>query len=123
TDNQTTVTAQPSGFILNTSSFTTTAGAANSIVQVASVRLDPTTLNSSQTQEVRGGATIMVPVTSSDPTVGTITTSPLTFPAGVSTVNTQFDPVAVGTSQITVGVPSGFDTPSNFQQITVTVNP
>jgi hypothetical protein len=36
---------------------------------------------------------------------------------------TPFDPAVVGTSLITVGVPPGFDTPNNFRQIAVTVNP
>ena len=68
-----------------------------------------------------------VPVTATDqtggPGVGAITTSPLTFTGGITFVNTQFNPAAVGTSLIAVGVPTGFDTPGNFRQITVTVNP
>jgi hypothetical protein len=73
---------------------------------------------------VRAGLTVTVPVTSSNTAVGTITTSPLTFTAPNLTVNTEFDPVGVGTSTISVGTPStgGFSTPNNFRQITATVN-
>jgi hypothetical protein len=57
------------------------------------------------------------------PGVGTITTSPVAFTGAQSALFTQFNPAVAGSSQITVGVPPGFDMPSNFRQITVTVNP
>lgn len=76
---------------------------------------------------MRGGVTVNVPVTAIDqtggPGVGTITISPVVFAGNQQTRVTQFDPGAVGTSVITVGTPSGFDTPSNNRQITATVNP
>jgi hypothetical protein len=118
------VTTQPSGFIINSpGDFTTTVGAGNRTIQIGSARLDPTTKNFVQLQEIRGGLSVPVSVTSGTPGVGTITTSPVTLGSGSATVNTQFDPAAVGTAQITVGVPAGFDTPSNVRQITATVNP
>jgi hypothetical protein len=118
------VTTQPSGFIINSpGNFTTTAGGGNSTIQVGAARLDPTTRNFAQLQEIRGGLSVPVTVTSGTPSVGTITTSPVTLGSGSQTANTQFDPAAVGTTQITVGVPAGFDTPSNFRQVTATVNP
>jgi uncharacterized membrane protein YfcA len=55
--------------------------------------------------------------------VGRITTSPLSFTGNTSSAITQFDPAAAGTSLITVGIPAGFSTPSNFRSITATVNP
>jgi hypothetical protein len=121
-----TVTAQPSGFIFNTGNFTTTAAANPVNISIAPARLNATTLNVEQVQPVRGGFTVDVPVTAATQTgsnVGTITTSPVRFTGNQSALNTQFDPNAVGTSLLTVGVPSGFNTSSNLRQITVTVNP
>jgi hypothetical protein len=54
--------------------------------------------------------------------VGTITTSPVRFTANANAVLTQFDPANPGTATIAVGLPSGFDRPSDRQQITATVN-
>ncbi len=117
------VTIDPSGFIINTSNITTTAAAANTSVRIDAARLNPTTLNYATTQALRGGLTIDVPVTSSDTSVGSITTSPVVFHAGDSNLNTAFNPATTGTTTISVGTPSGFSTPSNFRQITATVNP
>jgi hypothetical protein len=125
-DGASTVTAQPSGFIINSpGNFTTTAGAVHSNIQIVSVRLNPTTLNTDVSQVVRGGVTVNVPVTATTLTgsgVGTITTSPVVFNANTNSVITQFDPAAAGTAAITVGLPTGFDRPSDRQQIMVTVN-
>src|SRR5690606_30449013 len=65
-------------------------------------------------QGVRGGFSVQVPVTSSDTAVGTITTSP-TFAngVGINQVSTQFDPLAAGTTTISVVQPAGFEAPSN----------
>jgi hypothetical protein len=122
-----TVTAQPSAFVIISGSFTTTAGAANTSIQINSARLDPTTLNFAGNQQVRGGVTVNVPVTAADQPggtgVGTITTSPVIFTGSQFVRFTQFDPQTAGTSLISVGTPPGFDTPSNNRQITATVNP
>jgi hypothetical protein len=67
---------------------------------------------------------VNVTVTSSNPAAGTITVSPVVFAPNTFSVFTAFDPTAPGgVSTITVGTPAGFDTPSNQQQITATVNP
>jgi hypothetical protein len=122
--NTQTITVDPSGFIINSpSAISTTAGAANTIVQIATARLQPGTFAFQETEGVRAGVTVQVPVTSSNPAAGVITVSPLAFGANVTTVNTQFDPIAAGTSTITVGTPAGFDASNNFRQITATVNP
>jgi hypothetical protein len=119
-----TVTVDPSGFIINSpGSITTTAAASNTTIQITPARLNSTTLNFAANQPLRGGLSVDVSVTSSNTSVGTITTSPLTFTGNTTAVNTAFDPLAAGTSTITVGTPSGFSTPSNFRQITATVNP
>ena len=123
-DNTSTVTVQPSGFA-NTSpggNFSTTTLSANTLFRVQPARLDPSTLNVSTFQSLRAELTVNVAVTSSDPNVGTITTSPVTFAGGDSFKDTAFDPASTGTAVLTVGVPAGFDTPSNSRQITATVN-
>ncbi len=120
------VTTQPSGFIINSpGNFTTTAGAVNTSIQIVAARLNANTLNFEVAQPVRGGLTVSVPVTAvaqSGSGVGTITTSPLVFSGNQSALSTQFDPAAAGTSLISVGLPTGFNPPSNFRQITATVN-
>jgi hypothetical protein len=123
-DGNSNVTVDPSGFyIYQPGSINTTVSAANTNIIIAAGRLDPTTLNVSTYQSVRAGLSASVPVISSDTLIGTITTSPLVFSAGVNSMTTQFDPEAEGTSTISVGTPAGFDTPSNRQEITATVNP
>jgi hypothetical protein len=118
------VTVYPSGFITFNGNFTTSAGAANTSIGVYAAVLDPTTLNYyTWGQGIRGGLTVNVPVTTDSAAVGTITTSPVTFTPNTSNVATQFDPVGAGTTVISVGVPASFSTPSNYRQITVTVNP
>ncbi|MFO1428573.1 MAG: PKD domain-containing protein [Candidatus Competibacteraceae bacterium] len=122
-DANSTVTVTPSGFYINGNDFATTVAAANATVSIGAASLNPTTLNVAYQGSVRGGLTVNVPVTSSNPTVGTITTSPVTFTGGTTSATTQFDPQTAGTTVISVGTPPGFDTPSNQQQITATVNP
>ena len=120
-----TISLTPSGFANSSpgGNFSTTAGATNTLFRVQSARLDPTTLNVVTFQSLRGGiGPISVPVTSDTPTVGGITVSPVTFNGGDSFKDTAFDPLAVGTTNLTIGVPSGFSTPSNLRVITATVN-
>ncbi|HEX7795014.1 MAG TPA: hypothetical protein VF456_11715, partial [Vicinamibacterales bacterium] len=119
-----TVTVDPSGFYLQTSSFTTTAGANNTNVAVGAARLNSVTLNVAQNQALRGGLSgINVTVNSSNPAVGTIVGSPVSFDGNNLSKTVAFDPSAAGTSTITITTPAGFSTPSNSQQITATVNP
>jgi hypothetical protein len=127
--NDGTVTAniRPSGFVFNTSSFVTTATAANTSLNIGSAVLDPTTLNWSFAQPVRGGLTVNVPITSSNLAAGTIANGPAAFAANQSaSTNAAFDPAAGGAGQsstLTLGNPGGnFSIPSNFQSITATVN-
>ncbi|AKJ04649.1 Fibronectin type III domain protein [Archangium gephyra] len=104
------------------SSFGTTTFAANTGLTLFMVRLKPGTLLSDGAQPLRPGVgPVSVSVTSSNPTVGTLTTSPVTFTTHQSTATTQFDPVNAGTSILTIGTPAGFSTPSDGQQVTATV--
>ncbi|MCG3200065.1 MAG: hypothetical protein GHCLOJNM_04594 [bacterium] len=121
-DSTVSVTLMPSGFIINSPSvINTTTFAANLNVNITSARLNPVTLAWAGNQEVRPGVSVLVPVTSSDPVVGSITTSPVVFGGNVGLVTTQFDPANAGTTLIAVGTPTGYSTPSAFQQITATV--
>jgi hypothetical protein len=85
--------------------------------------LDPTTLNVYTYQHVRGGLTVSVPVTTDPSAVGVMTENPMSFgPNSIYQLN-YFDPLSQGTTVISVEVPLGFSQPSNYRQITVTVNP
>jgi hypothetical protein len=119
-----TVTVDPSGFVFITDTLTTTAGAANSAVRVDLYRLHPTTLNTVVNQDLRGGLTASVGVTSANPAVGTIVNGTVVFSPGDSFRTTAaFDPQAAGTTTINLTQPPGFSIPSNLQQIGVVVNP
>ena len=121
-DGTSNVAVDPSGFIVNSpGNFTTNTFNPNTTIQIASARLSPTTLNWAQNQALRGGLTVEVPVTVSDPGVGVITISPVTVGPGASLASTAFDPQGVGTTTITAGTPAGFSSPSSFRQITATV--
>ncbi len=112
-DGQSTVTVMPSGFHLTTSSFTTTTFSSNSNITVGAYRLQENG-NLSTTQELRAGMTVEIPVASSDPAVGSITTSPLVFTGGGgSTRTTQFNPLTAGTSTVSITYPEGFPVPAN----------
>jgi hypothetical protein len=120
------VTVTPAGFRYagaTNSDFTTTVGATDTALQVSSIRLNPTTLLYEEFQPVRGGITVNVDVTSSTPSVGVITSSPLVFTGGVSFQATAFDPIAVGTTDLTIEVPPGFSPSGTFRVITATVDP
>jgi hypothetical protein len=120
------VTVQPSGFVFyncfGTCDFTTTSLSGDTPLYVMPAMLDPTFLNLQSQQAVRGGLTVSVPVTSGTPAVGTIVGSPAVFNPGDSFNSTiAFAPSAAGTSVLAVGVPAGFNTPSNGRQLTATV--
>ncbi len=111
-----TITVYPSGFILAGNGITTTTLSGPTSVFIYSAILNPQSLTEYSTANLNPGlANISVPVTSSNTTVGTITTSPVIFPAGTGSENTTFQPSSAGTSTISVGTPSGvagFSTPA-----------
>ncbi len=117
-----TITFNPSGFIINNGNITTNTRAGNVPVRVDASRLGATG-GWAQTMELRGGLVVDVPVVSSNTGVGTIVGSPAHFTGGNSFVNVSFDPVAQGTSTISLSPPppTGFSTPVDFQSITATV--
>ena len=118
------MTVDPSGFILIMGNFTTTTGATNTTLRVDAARLNPGTLNYSQSQPLRGGLTVERAGDELDTSVGTIVGSPAVFNAGnAQNFATAFNPAAQGSATISVAAPAGFSTPSNLQSITATVNP
>jgi hypothetical protein len=123
-----TVTVDPSGFIINyyQGNISTTATSNPTAFSIYPASLTPGTLTViTQGLEVDPGiGTISVPVVSSNNSAGTITTSPVLFAPtanGTYYVNTSFQPVATGTTTLSVQTPAGFSTPSQNTQITATV--
>ncbi len=115
TSGSSTITVQPSGFVFYyTSSFSTTTLSAATALTVYTASLTPGTLTVSQVALPLnpGLAPINVPVTSSSTATGTISPNPIVFASGASSGTTNFQPVAAGTSNLTVGTPAGFSTPS-----------
>jgi hypothetical protein len=120
-----TVTLARSGFVISGpvalgADFFTTLGAENSDLTIQSARLDANG-NFAAQQAVRGGLSPTVNVSSSNPSVGRITTSPVTIAAGTGFVVTQFDPASQGTTTLSVSTPAGFSTPSQYVSVTATV--
>jgi hypothetical protein len=73
-------------------------------------------------QSIRGGFTVSVPVTSSNPSVGVLVPSSVTIAGGQSSGQTDFDPVGAGSTTLTAGVPADFGAPASGRQITATVS-
>jgi len=117
------VRVDPAGFVSSIGDFSTSEFSPDTPFSIVPMRLDPMSGNSAEQQPVRGGLSVSVPVASDTPSVGTVTGSPAVFDPGNSVQNapTTFDPVAVGTATVTLGVPAGFTMPNNGQQFTVTV--
>ena len=116
---------QPSGFIYYyISSFSTTTFSTPTTVTASTALLTPGTLTVSSlggSCSNPGLAQVKVPIVSSNLTVGTLAASSIVFNPGDSNDSTTFQPVAAGMSNITLGTPAGFSTPSQYQQITATV--
>ena len=75
-------------------------------------------------QQVRGGLTASVPVTSSNTTIGTITGGNISFTGGTDTGSPNFvaSGVNTGSATITVSTPSGFTTPATGSTLAATVS-
>ena len=115
----------PSGFIISSpSNFTTQGNSVNTAFQIASARLAPGSLTYQVGQPLRPGASASVNVTSTAPSVGAITLSPVVFSGNQGVQSTFFDPqpVAVdGTTTVQLSTPAGYATPSQYQSVDVTV--
>ena len=121
-----TITVEPSGLVFNNSSevLTTTTGSSPSTITVSAVLLNPGTLTyfatcSGATSQggyacAVGPNAASIPVISSNTATGTITTSPVTLPVGSYSATTTFNPLAAGTSTLSLGTqPSGFSATSS----------
>jgi hypothetical protein len=112
------VEVDPSGFVFFQpfGDFTTDAFAANTYLGIQSARLVRGTNAYASQQEVRGGLTVPVSVTSSNTGIGIISVTPLQMQAVADSVSnsagyTEFDPQGPsGTSTLTVVTPAGWDT-------------
>jgi hypothetical protein len=121
-----TITFSPSGFVLagpngpGVQSFSTSQGLTTSLT-VSSARLD-SSFNFVEIQQLRGGNPTSVPVSSSDTSVGTTSSSPLTINGGEQSGTTQFNAVNSGSTTVTASVPAGFNLPAagaNTMSVTV----
>ena len=119
----TTVQIVDSGFYIDTPSddFSTTVDASNRAVRVRPASLDDLQ-RVAEYQMVRGGTNPSVEVISSDLAVGVITVSPLVFTGTDDYLTTAFDPIAVGTTTISITQPAGFLPPAGRTSIVATVD-
>ena len=120
------VTLAPSAIVIAGSSrlgnpLVTTSGAWPSTITVYSAQLDASG-RFVGVQQVRGGSSATVNVTSSNTRVGTITISPVTIAGGAFNVTTQFQPVGRGSATLAVEIPPGFGGPAQFATMTATVD-
>ena len=119
-----TLTVSPSGFVINgyQLSFSTTTYSGTTALTVYPAILNAADLSYSQISTLNPqSATISVPVASSSPAIGTVT-SPLSFPPQNTQQNFTFQPVAAGTTNLTLGTPpAGFSVATTNQQSVATV--
>jgi hypothetical protein len=125
-----TVEVDPSGFVMYQpgANFATTPFSANTTINLTAMRLVRGTNAYGSYQEVRGGLTVPVPVTSSNTAVGVITVSPVNVSATQNNSDfnldaiSAFDPLANGLINVAITQPAGFETisnPSNNARVTV----
>ena len=117
---------RPSGFFVNGSVINTTTLSANTNVQVCVAQLSPGTLANEGAANLRFGVTpISIAMTSSQPAVGVLTNSPRTIAGAEGCISQnaggqlQFDPLAAGTTTLTLVQPAGFSTPATLSQASV----
>lgn len=119
------VTVDPAGFVIySPGSFTTTTFSAATGISIRPAVLNPSSLTVIGYGLLNPGiSTVNVSLTSGTPTVGSVVTSPVAFNGGDNLLSTSFQPVAAGTTTLTLSSVIGFSTPStaSSQQITVTV--
>jgi hypothetical protein len=112
------VIAGPSGFGFD---FTTTRNAPPTTLTLSAALLNSSG-NYVESEAIAGGAPVTFNVSSSNMSVGTIITSPVTIAGGSVTVTTDFSPSGVGTTVLSAVQPSGFTTPNQYRTVTATVS-
>jgi trimeric autotransporter adhesin len=130
------VTVMPSGFVIYPSqgNITTTTLSTPTTVTLEPAILNPGVLtfyNSGQLNPGIGPFTVAVNTSPTPPTIGTITTNPVQFNPGDSSDVTSFQPVAQGSTTLSLGAPmlamggtmppTAFVVPSQYQSISATV--
>jgi hypothetical protein len=123
------ITLARSGFVLETPAglanptqpFNTTTASGDSQLSVFSAQLDAGG-NFVTTMAVAGGTSVNVNVTSSNTSVGTITSSPVTIAGGNNTATTSFHPVANGSTTVAVATsdPHFVSSPNGTTTVNVT---
>lgn len=121
-----TVTLTPSGFVLNSLNGTganlTALLGQNSALTVTAVQLDNSGNILSASQVLRGGVVANVTVNSGTTATGTILGNPAIVQPGSNTSSAvSFQPLAAGTTQISLVEPSGYSAPKTGTQLTATV--
>jgi hypothetical protein len=120
-----TVTLAKSGFVLAGpfglgSDFLATAGGAPLDVIVQTARLDASG-NYLDTQNLAGGLTANVTVTSSNTATGTFSGSPAVITGATNSATVQFQAASPGTTALTAVTPAGYSTPSQFATLNAIV--
>jgi hypothetical protein len=125
-DGTATISLYPTGLTFFSSALSTTSTSGPSVLTAYLLILTPGTLTYYTYGPPLGPQASPVPVvvTSTDTTVGTITGSPASIPIGAySTSAISFQPVAAGTTNLNLAIPTGYNTPSDQSvQIVATVN-
>lgn len=125
TSGTSTITVIPSGFFIGYpfTSFSTTTFSSPTGLNIYTSGLDPTTLNLSYAYlpVSPGVAPFTVSLTNSTPATGTLSANSVTFNPGQSSESVTFQPVAAGTSTITLVTPAGFTTGAQYQSNVATV--
>jgi HSP20 family molecular chaperone IbpA len=118
------VTVDPSGFVIySPGNFSTTTFSSSTSITLAPAILTPGSLTVIGYASLNPGiGNVNVPVSSSATQYGTVT-SPVTYTAVGYLLSSTFQPVAAGTTTISIGTPAGFSTPTpvGTQQIVATV--
>jgi hypothetical protein len=94
----------------------TTSGGWPSKLMIYSALLDPAG-KFVAVQQVRGGFTANVHVSSSEPSVAAVQTAALTIEGGNYTAVTQLKPARQGSATISVDVPAGFSAPAQYSSV------
>ncbi len=92
-----------------------------SSITVYSAQLDSSG-NFTAVQQVRGGLSATVQISSSNTAVGTITSSPVVITGGSVSARSEFQPLSEGNTTLLVDTPAGFNAPAQFARMNVTVN-
>jgi hypothetical protein len=118
------VTLAPSGVVLAALSFLfANAGGPPVPVMVSLTALNPDNSSAASFQPLRGGhAPVQITLSSSNPSVGSITPS-VTISAGASNATAQFTPLSSGTTIVSVNPAPGFSTASNHTTLSANVSP